>query len=58
MITADGRVMRSFEPGLCFMRPEDAREHREIFGEEGACVLFADAGNANRLQEILSLGLQ
>lgn len=38
----DGHVMRSFEiPAVGgFMLAEDTAEHREIFGEEGRCVLY------------------
>jgi spore maturation protein CgeB len=45
----DGHVMRSFEIPAAggFMIAEDTREHREIFGEEGGCVLyFADPREA------------
>jgi spore maturation protein CgeB len=38
----DGNVMRSFEiPAVGgFMLAEDTSEHREIFGEEGKCVIY------------------
>ena len=38
----DGHVMRSFEiPAIGgFMLTEDTAEHRELFGEEGQCVLY------------------
>ena len=38
----DGHVMRSFEiPAIGgFMIAEDTREHRDIFGPEGQCVLY------------------
>src|SRR5262249_24350592 len=38
----DGHVMRSFEiPAIGgFMLAEDTREHRDIFGPEGQCVLY------------------
>jgi spore maturation protein CgeB len=38
----DGHVMRSFEiPAVAgFMIAEDTAEHRDIFGEEGQCVLY------------------
>lgn len=38
----DGHVMRSFEIPAAggFMLAEDTQAHREIFGEEGACVLY------------------
>jgi spore maturation protein CgeB len=45
----DGHVMRSFEIPAArgFMIAEDTREHRELFGEEGDCVLyFTDAREA------------
>jgi spore maturation protein CgeB len=41
----DGHVMRSFEiPAVGgFMVAEDTADHREIFGEEGECVLYFSA---------------
>ncbi len=38
----DGHCMRSFEIPATggFMVAEDTKEHREIFGSEGACVLY------------------
>jgi spore maturation protein CgeB len=45
----DGHVMRSIEIAAIggFMIAEETREHRELFGEEGECVLyFADGGQA------------
>lgn len=45
----DGHVMRSFEiPAIGgFMIAEDTADHRDMFGEEGTCVLyFGDAAQA------------
>jgi spore maturation protein CgeB len=44
----DGHVMRSFEiPAIGgFMLAEDTVEHREIFGEEGRCVLYFNTPEA------------
>ena len=38
----DGHVMRSLEIAAIggFILAEDSREHRELFGEEGECVLY------------------
>jgi spore maturation protein CgeB len=42
----DGHVMRSIEIAAIggFMIAEDTREHRELFGEEGECVLYFRQG--------------